>query len=104
MAYGLEGLAGVAAAQGQPQRAARLFAVAQALRDTIRVPVPPFERVRYEQTLLSVQAALGEETFTALWTVGQTLPLDQTIADILAPLEPATAHARATAGPSRASS
>jgi predicted ATPase/DNA-binding XRE family transcriptional regulator len=83
VAYGLEGLAGVAAAQGQARRAARLFAVAHALREALRVPVPRYERARYDQTLASLREGLGEETFAALWTAGQRTPLERAIEDAL---------------------
>jgi hypothetical protein len=83
VAYGLEGLAGVAEAQGQARQAARLFAVAHALREAIRVPAPPFERVRYDRTLASVREVLGEETFAALWAAGRRVPLERAVQDAL---------------------
>jgi hypothetical protein len=57
---------------------------AQVLREAIGIPLPPVERAEHERRVAAVRAALGEETFTAAWAVGRTLPLEQAIAEALA--------------------
>jgi tetratricopeptide (TPR) repeat protein len=85
--HSLEGLARVASAQGgrtaAPERAARLFRAAQALRATLGEPLPPTERADYERTVVAVRTALGDAAFTAAWTAGATLSLEQAMAEAL---------------------
>jgi predicted ATPase len=73
----LEGVAGVAGAQGQPERAARLFGATDGLRAALGVPVRPVDRRLYDRDVTPVRAALGDETFAAAWAAGRALPLDQ---------------------------
>src|SRR5262249_35030111 len=83
----LEELAGFGAllvAQGQPQRAAILFGAIAALRAALNAPMWPAERVEYERYLASVRAALGEAALQAAWAAGQTMSLDEVIAEALA--------------------
>jgi len=51
----------------------------------------PTERSRYEGYLAVARTQLGEEAFTAAYREGQTLPLEQAIAEALAPVPPAPA-------------
>ena len=77
----LEGAAGVAGAQGQPERAARLFGATDALRAAVGVPVRPVDRRLYDRDVTAVRAALGAETFAAAWAAGRALSLEQAIAE-----------------------
>jgi tetratricopeptide (TPR) repeat protein len=80
----IEGLAGLAAAQARPERAARLCGAAQALRvSTGRNHLLPDERFYQERTIAVVRAQLGETTFMAAWAKGRALSLEQTVADAL---------------------
>jgi predicted ATPase/transcriptional regulator with XRE-family HTH domain len=83
VAWCLEGLASVAWAQEQPRRAARLFGAAEALRQTIGVPLPPVERANYKPSLARVCTLLDEATFAAAWAEGQVLTLEQAMAEAL---------------------
>ncbi len=76
----LLGLAAVAAAQGHAERAVTLFSAAEALREAIGVPLPPFIRSSFDQHVADMQAALGEGRFGELWAKGRTLTLDASIA------------------------
>jgi non-specific serine/threonine protein kinase len=87
IAEGLEGLAELAAAQDQAGRAAVLCGAAEALRETISVPLQPSERARYERSRSSACAALGEVKFAAAWAVGRSLALEEAIALALEPSE-----------------
>lgn len=66
----LEGLAAVAAIQGQPERAAQLFAAAASAREAIGTPLPPCERAARERTVAAVRAVLGADAFEAAWAEG----------------------------------
>jgi ATP/maltotriose-dependent transcriptional regulator MalT len=80
MALGLEGLASVVAAQGEPKWAARLWGTADALRDAMGAPMAPVERLDYEQAVAAARAFLGERVFAAAWVEGRTMPLEQALA------------------------
>jgi non-specific serine/threonine protein kinase len=75
-----EGLAEVAAAEGQPVRAARLFGAAHWLRETIGTPLDAFWRPAQERGVATARTALGEDVFGAAWAEGQTMPLEEAIA------------------------
>jgi hypothetical protein len=81
LAVGLVGLASVAAAQGKPQRGARLLGAADALRDTVGSPLSPMDRTDREHALAAVCALLEEEAFAAAWAEGQALTVDQVVAE-----------------------
>ena len=66
----LEGLAGVAVAQGHLEHAARLLGAAEALREATGAPLSPRERVRYDRDVSIVRAGLGEAAFVAAWATG----------------------------------
>jgi hypothetical protein len=59
----------LAADDGHPERAARLFGAADGLREATGTPVEATDR-----------ATLGEEVCAALWAEGQALPLDAAVA------------------------
>jgi len=83
IAYGLMGMAGIAANR-QPAHAARLLGAAEALRESAGVPLPPVHRVDYERDVALVRAALDEDAFAMAWAEGQAIPLEQAIAEALA--------------------
>jgi non-specific serine/threonine protein kinase len=80
-AEALEAVAAAAVRLGEPDRAARLWGTAAALRDVLGAPVPPPDRARHDEVLASVRASLGEERFAAIWAAGRALPLAQAIAE-----------------------
>ena len=66
--YRLEALGGVAVAQGQPGRGARLLGAAEALRQTIsRTVVGPYDRANNDRSVAAARSELGEEAFEAAW-------------------------------------
>jgi hypothetical protein len=77
----LEALAGVAGAQGQHERAARLFGAAAALRESIGAPLPPADSAEIEPRVAAVRAALGEEAFTAAWAAARAMSLEEAVTD-----------------------
>ena len=78
MAFTLEGRAGLAAAWGDPRSAARLFGAAEALREAINRPQPPYER-DLETTLVDLDSPLWQ----AAWREGRTTPIEHVIAGVL---------------------
>ncbi len=79
----MEGLAAAVCEEGHFAQAARLCAVAVALREQVQVPLPPVERAAFEQTVAIVKAAIGEPAFVNAWAVGSTLTQDEAIDDAL---------------------
>jgi len=75
----LEGLAGVYGVQGEPERAARLFGAAEALRKATNLPIQTSDRADYERFVAGARAALDEEAFAAAWKEGGALTLEQAI-------------------------
>jgi hypothetical protein len=76
----LEGLAGVAAAQGAWDRAARLCGARDALRTRFASPIPPCHPEGYARTLAGVRAALGEEGLAAAHAAGAGLTPEAALA------------------------
>ena len=75
----LERLAGLAARQQPPARAARLFGATETLREAIGAPMPPSERADYDRDVASARAQLDEATFATAWTEGRAMTLEQAI-------------------------
>ncbi|HEY1437015.1 MAG TPA: tetratricopeptide repeat protein [Casimicrobiaceae bacterium] len=78
IAYSLEGLAALAAALGSYVGAARSWGVAERLREEIGAPVPPYERLRYDQTVAAARAG-DDAAFERAWQEGRALTLEQAI-------------------------
>jgi tetratricopeptide (TPR) repeat protein len=70
--WSLEGLATIAAACGEAERAARLFGAAEALRERLGVVLVP-RLAEYAATVAPVRAALGEAAFAAAWATGRAM-------------------------------
>lgn len=79
IAESMESFAGLAAMEGQPLRAARLWGVAEGLRAIIGVPVPPYQRPRMERPMTAAREAIGEERFVVAWLEGRSMDLEQAI-------------------------
>jgi hypothetical protein len=70
----LESLAGLAAAEGKPEHAVRLWGAAAALRAPGGGASPP--PAAYERQMAAARASLGEEAFAAAWAEGRALSLE----------------------------
>jgi predicted ATPase/class 3 adenylate cyclase len=73
----LAGLAGLAAATSQPERALRLFAVAQALLDATGAPLAPADLVEWERDQTLARGQVDEATYTWVWSEGMAMELEQ---------------------------
>ena len=80
VAESIELLALCAAAQGKPERTARLLGTASFLREAIGAPLPPAARADHERGITEARAALNEKAFTAAWSEGQAMTLKQAVA------------------------
>jgi DNA-binding CsgD family transcriptional regulator len=76
----LEGLAVVAAAQGETTWAVRLLAAAAALRDSLGAPLPPVYGADYECCVAAARAQLGEQAFLVAWAEGRGMTWEQALA------------------------
>ncbi len=76
----LAGLASVAAAGSEPERAARLYGAAAAHRERHQLVSLASEVADEEEGLAAVRAALGEGNFAAAWEAGRAMTLDQALA------------------------
>ena len=77
VADSLEGLGGLYLAQGDPARAARLYAAAETIRQTIGAPQPPRKIAEYERQVATVRCQLGNEQFATAWAEGQAMTSEQ---------------------------
>lgn len=80
LASGLEGLASVGAAQGAFAWAARLWAVATAVREASGVPMPPVERADAERAQTFARARLGVQAWALAWDEGRGMTPAQALA------------------------
>ena len=78
-AYMVHYLGVVASYLGHPERAARLFGAAEALRDTARRVLSPADRVEQQRHVDAVRRTLGEHQFSAAWTEGQAMPFERAV-------------------------
>lgn len=78
----LNGLAGVAEAQGATVWAARVWGMADALRNAVGVPISPAERAHYEHSVAAARVHLGEKAFDSAWAEGRTMTSEQVFATL----------------------
>ena len=75
----LEAFADLSAADGDHDRAARMFGLAASIREEISNPIRPSSRSRYEQSVEIVKISLGRERFEQAWAEGECLPIEQAL-------------------------
>jgi predicted ATPase/DNA-binding SARP family transcriptional activator len=80
LAVALSGLAAVAFAGGDPERAAVLLGAATALTRQADRPMPDHERPDFDRAAGASRRALGEDRFAAALARGETLPLEEVVA------------------------
>jgi hypothetical protein len=76
----LHALAGVAAVQAEPLRAALLSGAAESLHAAIRAPPSPAERTVGERFLAIARAAVDDESFEASCAQGRQINSDAAVA------------------------
>ena len=63
----------------QPQRAAKLFGAAEALREGNQSPMTDYERVEFDRTITQLHSMLTETEFNALWAARRSMTMEQAI-------------------------
>ncbi|NOK62448.1 MAG: hypothetical protein GFH27_549293n182 [Chloroflexi bacterium AL-W] len=81
MAICFEGIADLAAIQGNHICAARLFGVAATLRETLHAYLAPIHRADHEDKLAQARSDIDPHVWEAAWTEGQMLTLQQAVAE-----------------------
>jgi tetratricopeptide (TPR) repeat protein len=80
LVFAVEGLASLNVKQEQYERAARLFAWADSMRDKIGDHRPPVEQASVEKDLAVIRANLIEAEFSKLAEEGSTMSMEQALA------------------------
>jgi tetratricopeptide (TPR) repeat protein len=75
----LEGFACVAAAEGEAQRAARLWGAAQALREAKDIPRDTDFLAEADARISAVRLDMGEQAWDQAWRKGWAMTLDETV-------------------------
>jgi hypothetical protein len=83
----LYGLAGVAAAFGQPGAGARLLGAAEGIVSSLGTPMYPGDRLVHERALAALTVTLGHEQLAAAREAGRGLTLEAAIAEAQAVAE-----------------
>jgi predicted ATPase/DNA-binding SARP family transcriptional activator len=78
--YTLEGLASLAASQGNPERAARLFAWADAERRAWHNVRPANEQEEVERDMVAIRKTVDERGFAAAAAEGQAMTVEEALA------------------------
>ena len=79
IADGLEGLASVIAAQGEPTWAVLLWGAAESLREVKGIPLPPVYRAACDRSVATARTQLGEKAFAITWTAGRAMAPEQAL-------------------------
>jgi hypothetical protein len=80
IAESVAGLGAVAAVEGRPETAARLFGAAEAALESFGSQLWPSNRGEYERSVAMVRNALEPPEFESAWRAGRRLSLDQAAA------------------------
>ena len=80
LVFTIEGFASLYVNQGQTERAAQLFAWADAMRNQLGDHRPPVEQASVERDLAVIRSALNVDQYAKLSTEGSTMTIDQAIA------------------------
>jgi DNA-binding SARP family transcriptional activator/predicted ATPase len=78
----LAGLAGVASAMGEAERATKLLSITKTVLEASNVPLPlgPADQAAYDRYLAATEAQLDPQAFAAAWEAGGRMTLSQAIA------------------------
>ena len=79
IAYALEGVASLVVCQKDFERAIRLFAWADAYRESVKNLRPPAEQRDVEKDLATIHAQMDDATFDKLWNEGSKLTIKEAI-------------------------
>ena len=71
----LAGLGAVAAAQGAPERAARILGAAEFVRETTGFALLPVDRETFDRAVAAARRTLSVDIFDASWSEGRAMAL-----------------------------
>jgi tetratricopeptide (TPR) repeat protein len=80
LVFAVEGIASLSVAQNHPERAAQLFAWADAMREKIGDQRPPIEQASVERDLEVLRSQLNDSDFARLTAKGQRLTVEEAVA------------------------
>jgi len=80
ISHQLECFAFLSIVEEEPQRAAKLFGAAEALRERNNSQMSELERIEYEQSMARLRSMLVEVEVNALWSEGRAMTMNQAIA------------------------
>jgi hypothetical protein len=75
----LECFAFLAKIQEQPERAAKLFGAAEAIREIINIPMNGMEQIEYDREVAELRAGMNETEFNKMWAEGRSMSLEQAV-------------------------
>jgi hypothetical protein len=75
----LEGLACLAGAKRDAERAARLWGAAQTLHETKGIPRDPDFLAEADARISAVRSGMGEEVWEEAWRKGRVMTLDEAV-------------------------
>jgi non-specific serine/threonine protein kinase len=87
LAFTLSAVAGLVAAENEPERALHFDGAGHAALELLGTPLAPAMRALYNQQLQPANAALGPERATAAVAAGRALTLDEAVDEALAWLD-----------------
>jgi tetratricopeptide (TPR) repeat protein len=79
VSWGLRHLGALALAEGQPERAARLFGASLALFESSDLPLSPKEREPYDRLQDTLRQTLDAHTLAAAWEAGRAMTCAQAV-------------------------
>jgi non-specific serine/threonine protein kinase len=82
LADSFDGIAGALTARRQPERAARLYGAAAALRARIGSPAGGWDRATYDRGVAATRVALTKEAFATAWADGEAMSSDASFAEV----------------------
>lgn len=75
----IEGLAALAARNDEPEQAARLYGAAEALRETIALPLEDPDEWQHARHVDLARARLGDDAFVSAWAAGREMGTDEAV-------------------------
>ena len=82
------GLGGLAVAQRELDRAARLLGATAALAEALGTPLQPAAQAQFDHDVAAVRAAVPEAAVSPAWEAGRSLSLDAVVDEVLAGAAP----------------
>ena len=79
LAWILEEVAGVALGEHRPERAVRLWAAADKLRETLDAPLAPVAEAVRDRCYAVARAELGQSVWETAWAEGRAMSLDESL-------------------------